>query len=481
MTELEKARLYEEERWADILPEERPGFHLSPYMGWLNDPNGFSQYKGEYHLFYQYNPYDTHWDTMHWGHVRSADLIRWEYLPAALAPDKEYDKSGCFSGSAIQLPDGRHMLMYTGVKGPKQTQCVAYGDGMNYVKSPLNPVLSPLSIPGGCYQDDFRDPKLWRELDELYAVAVTRDPKNGGAVQLFRSVDGERWKWVSLLDASREELGRMWECPDFFPLGDKRILLVSAIELNGSKEPLCIEGNHSLALVGGYDIFERKFKREKVMLLDCGTDFYAPQTLDARDGRRILIGWVQDPRKSYCKPEGLKWYGTLSIPRELTMKGEELIQTPVRELESYRTKPVTCNSFYLNGCLTMRGLSGRQVDMEVQFRPDPDCEGFEVVLAADADHDTRLIWERSTGKLTLDRSRAGMPEGVQLQCGVQMPLRNRTLEMRILLDRTTVEVFVDGGRQVMSSLIYTPTTAEGIGFISHGIGLLDVKKYDIVV
>lgn len=481
MTELEKARLYEEEHWADILPEERPGFHLSPYMGWLNDPNGFSRYKGEYHLFYQYNPYDTRWDSMHWGHVRSADLIRWEYLPAALAPDKDYDKNGCFSGSAIQLPDGRHMLMYTGVNGPKQTQCVAFGDGMDYEKSQRNPVLSPLSIPGGCYQDDFRDPKLWRELDEMYAVAATRDPENGGAAQLFHSVDGERWKWVSLLDASREELGIMWECPDFFPLGEKRVLLVSAAGMNGNMGPLYLEGNHSLALVGSYDIVRRRFEREKVLRMDYGTDFYAPQTLGTRDGRRILMGWVQNPLKSNCKPEGLKWYGTLSIPRELSMADGELIQMPVRELEGYRTKPVICNNFYLNGSLTMRGLSGRQVDMEVRFQPDPDCEGFEVVLAADADHDTRLIWERSTGTLTLDRSRAGMSEEVQQRCSVQVPLRNRTLEMRILLDRTTIEVFVDGGRQVMSSLLYTPVTADGIGFISHGVGLLDVKKYNIVV
>ena len=112
---LEKARKYEDEQGKQIKAEDRPAFHVSPYVGWMNDPNGFSYYQGEYHLFYQYNPYDTHWDSMHWGHVVSKDLLHWEYLPAALAPDEDYDKMGCFSGSAIELDDGRQLLMYTAV------------------------------------------------------------------------------------------------------------------------------------------------------------------------------------------------------------------------------------------------------------------------------------------------------------------------------------------------------------------------------
>ena len=112
---LEKARKYEFTQGQQIKAEDRPAFHITPYVGWMNDPNGFSCYKGEYHLFYQYNPYNTHWDSMHWGHVVSKDLLHWDYLPAALAPDQDYDKVGCFSGSAIELEDGRQLLMYTAV------------------------------------------------------------------------------------------------------------------------------------------------------------------------------------------------------------------------------------------------------------------------------------------------------------------------------------------------------------------------------
>ena len=108
---LRDARRYEEVFEQMIMPEERPAFHLSSRVGWMNDPNGFSWYKGEYHLFYQYHPYDSHWGPMHWGHAVSTDLLHWKYLPAVLAPDKPYDRDGCFSGGALTMKDGTHMLM----------------------------------------------------------------------------------------------------------------------------------------------------------------------------------------------------------------------------------------------------------------------------------------------------------------------------------------------------------------------------------
>ena len=140
---LRDARRYEEARERQIKDEPRPAFHLSTRVGWLNDPNGFSYYNGEYHLFYQYHPYNSHWGPMHWGHAVSSDLLHWRYLPAALAPDTDYDRDGCFSGSAVSLDDGRQMLMYTGVVKETQPdgsarevqrQCIAIGDGIEYEK-----------------------------------------------------------------------------------------------------------------------------------------------------------------------------------------------------------------------------------------------------------------------------------------------------------------------------------------------------------
>ena len=140
---LQQARSFETQYAAFIPDAERPAFHVTGAIGWINDPNGFSCYKGEYHLFFQYHPYSTEWGPMHWGHVKTRDFIRWERLPAAIAPDTDADRDGCFSGSAVELPDGRQMLMYTGVYRVRrpdgrmeefQQQCVAFGDGVDYEK-----------------------------------------------------------------------------------------------------------------------------------------------------------------------------------------------------------------------------------------------------------------------------------------------------------------------------------------------------------
>ena len=135
---LQKARDFEQEYMPYALSEQ-PKFHVTGGIGWINDPNGFSVYRGEYHLFFQYYPYDTKWGPMHWGHVKTTDFIRWQRLPTAMAPDQEYDRDGCYSGSAIELPDGRQLLLYTGgraVRRPDgmvdgyQTKWAARGGGV---------------------------------------------------------------------------------------------------------------------------------------------------------------------------------------------------------------------------------------------------------------------------------------------------------------------------------------------------------------
>ena len=171
---LQKARDFELQYGSFIPAEQRPAFHATPTIGWMNDPNGFSLYQGEYHLFYLYHPYSNEWGPMHWGHLKTKDFIRWERLPAAMAPDQSYDASGCFSGSAIELPDGRQLLLYTGVQRSHneegfiqdiQAQCVAIGDGVDYEKYGENPVLGAADLPEGGSSIDFRDPKIWQEAD----------------------------------------------------------------------------------------------------------------------------------------------------------------------------------------------------------------------------------------------------------------------------------------------------------------------------
>lgn len=274
---LREARTYEEAAEKRIAGKDRPGFHLSVRTGWMNDPNGFSFYNGKYHMFYQYYPYACKWGPMHWGHAVSDDLLHWAYLPAALAPDEAYDRDGCFSGSAISLEDDRHLLMYTGV---------------DYEKYAHNPVLTKRDLPEGCSERDFRDPKIWKKPDGIYrCVAGNLDADKSGQILLFASEDGFSWHFVKVLAANRGRFGKMWECPDFFMLDGKGVLLTSPQDML----PQGFEyhnGNGTLCLIGAYDDNADEFTEERDQAIDYGIDFYAPQTILTPDGRlklRIIL------------------------------------------------------------------------------------------------------------------------------------------------------------------------------------------------
>lgn len=488
-TKLNEARIYEEKCGAEISPLERPLFHITPTVGWMNDPNGFSFYQGEYHLFYQYYPYDLHWNAPYWGHLKSRDFIKWERLPAALAPDRDYDGQGVFSGSAVEMSDGRHLLMYTGVQGKDQTpechqtQCMAVGDGVNYEKYEKNPVITTEEIPEECFAKDFRDPKIWRDPEDgcYYAVVGLRVADGSGAIPLFSSKDGFQWKYVTVLDYCRNQYGRMWECPDFFSLGEKYLLIISPQEMLARGIEFH-NGNEVICLVGDYDRKSHSFAREKIIAVDYGLDFYAPQTLETQDGRRILIAWMQAWESSRFCPEGAKWNGMYTIPRELSYSDGRLIQKPVRELENYRGEAVIYREVEAQGCVELPGISGRVLDMTVEFRPkDGECvENFTVYLAQSQEYEVSVIYDSRKNTLCVDRTKSGYP--YDIVCRREAPVRNRggEIKLRIIMDRFSVEIFVNEGEQVMSSVVYTPQSAEGISFEVSGKGWLNVEKYEIL-
>lgn len=321
---LEKARDYELSAEKKILKEERPEFHLSPRCGWMNDPNGFSCYKGKYHLFYQYYPYEAKWGPMHWGHAVSKDLMHWEYLPCALAPDQEYDKDGCFSGCAIELSDGKQMLLYTGVTQADvlQVQCIATGDGTHYEKWDRNPVIGSEHLPEGFCKQDFRDPKLIKTEDGYGLVVAARGPDQCGYLLYYESKDGFSYDRPFVLLKNEEQPGKMWECPDLFELDGWDILLVSPMD------------HAPEALIGRFDRKTKRFYLKRRQLLDKGSDFYAPQTVLTPDGRRILIGWMQNWSTVSRFDPSMKWVGQMTLPRELHMEGEKLVQRIPAELQS---------------------------------------------------------------------------------------------------------------------------------------------------
>ena len=335
--ELQAARNYEKEKETLIRPEERPYFHLSARVGWMNDPNGFSYYNGKYHLFYQYHPYDSLWGPMHWGHAVTEDLIHWEYLPCAMAPDTGPDQDGCFSGSAVALPDGRHMLMYTGIVKEeadggtvtRQTQNLAFGDGISYRKYDRNPVLTQEDLPEGGSPFAFRDPRVWKANDGTYRALCANDNENGGGqMLLFRSDDALHWSFVKTFARNGGRIGKMWECPDFFNLDGQYVLLGSSQDML----PKGFEyhnGNGTFYMFGDYDAETETFYERSNHAIDYGIDFYAPQTVLTPDGRRIMIGWMQNWDTCNLHVKSTPWFGQMSLPRELRVRNGILYQTPV--------------------------------------------------------------------------------------------------------------------------------------------------------
>ena len=485
---LEKARKYEDEQGKQIKAEDRPAFHVSPYVGWMNDPNGFSYYQGEYHLFYQYNPYDTHWNSMHWGHVVSKDLLHWKYLPAALAPDEDYDKIGCFSGSAIELEDGRQLLLYTAVNQETmedgtvrdiQTQAVAVGDGKDYKKYEKNPVLTAKDLPEGASKVDFRDPKIWKGKDgNFYCVIGSRPADGSGQILLYRSENGFDWKFVSILAENKKRFGKMWECPDFYPLDGKQVLMISPQEMEAEGLEFH-NGNNTAFLIGNYDKEKLKFTREKVQCVDYGLDFYAPQTMGTEDGRRILIGWMQS-WDNPMYPDTQRYSGMMTIPRELSMKDGRICQMPVRELENYRSNVISYDNVCIHEETELKGISGRSIDLQIALKGN-EYGKFRIKLAADEKHYSEIIYDRDEKTLTFDRTHSGFKKDTISTRSMYVSDKKDVINLRILVDRFSVEIFVNDGEQVMTSLIYTPVDASGICFASNGKTYLDVTKYDIEV
>ena len=488
---LQKARDFEK-KYLPYTASEQPLFHLTGGIGWINDPNGFSPYKGEYHLFFQYYPYNTKWGPMHWGHVKTKDFIRWERLPAALAPDTDYDRDGCFSGSSVELPDGRQLLMYTGVRNIRrrngkidsfQTQCVAIGDGTDYEKLESNPVIGAGLLPEGGSEHDFRDPKIWREGDMFYAVIGNRCADGSGTILLYQSKDALNWEYVSVLAACHNQYGRMWECPDFFPLDGKHVLLVSPQEMAA----IGLEfhpGNANVALIGKYDRKAHHLNREYVQAIDYGLDFYAPQTLLTEDGRRVMIAWMQNWETSSSILQELRFMGQMTLPRELSVRNGRLFQNPVRELESCRGIKIDYHNVLINGEASLRGISGRCMDMTVTVRPGNDrniYKWFRLYVAKDGENFTMIRYRPDIGTLKVDRTHSGFPHDIVNIREFPVRQKDGEIKIRVVMDRYSMELFVNDGEQAASFVLYTPQEANAVSFSSDGSVLVDVEKYDLEI
>lgn len=462
----------------------RLGYHIMAPANWINDPNGLVQYKGEYHVFYQHHPYDENWGPMHWGHVKSKDLVHWEHLPIALAPTEAYEKDGCFSGSAVD-DNGILTLIYTGniwVDREKdildQSQCIATStDGVHFTKEAGNPVIAKHPEEGSGH---FRDPKVWKHEDHWYMVLGTRK-EDTGKVVLYKSKDLRQWEYLGVLAESNGTEGYMWECPDFFELGGKHVLLFSpqGIAAEGEKYQNLFQTGY---IVGDFNYDTLEFSRGEFTELDYGHDFYAVQTLLDDQGRRIAISWM-DMWESPMPTKEHGWAGALTLPRELTLTNDgKLAMNPVSELAMLREKSINLSIDKLDSEIMDTGIREELLEIKVEFSlKDVTADEFGLKLRCNEEgtEETVVGFDVGSSKLFIDREKSG--KGVSGIRKSKVELKSDTLSLHLYLDRSSLEVFSNDGLNVLTSRIYPQTSSLGLQFYAKNgaVRIKDLKVWKL--
>ncbi|CAH2243062.1 sucrose-6-phosphate hydrolase-like [Pararge aegeria] len=427
---------YIENKKKEVNPRFRPLYHVAPPVGWMNDPNGFSFHNGEFHLFYQFYPYDSVWGPMHWGHVSSPDLVHWKQLPTALLPEKEQ----CFSGSAISQENGL-TLMYTGRVAIdvepyfNETQYLAFSDdGINFYKYDGNPVLS--RAPNG--SPDFRDPKIWMYEDYYYVVIGSQTTDKRGRVLLYKSSDMKSWNFLSVLGESNGDMGYMWECPDFFELDGKFVLLMSpqGLEPQGDR----YKNTHQTGyIIGNFNYDTNEFEQEVAFQeIDFGHDFYAATTTEV-NGKRYLIGWFSMWDEPH--PEDVDgWAGMATLVRELRIVGSRITMQPVEEIVTLRNQIVLDSDIEPNQILVFGKAVELIINSDINQKVDLLLEGRKGGSKA------WLRWDPETRKVTIDR---GSGDIRQVEW-----YPNGSIHWQIFLDTSSLELFCGEGEVVFSSRVY---------------------------
>lgn len=400
----------------------RPQFHFSAKRGWLNDPNGLVFYRGEYHLFFQHNPYGWNWGNMHWGHAVSRDLVHWEEKPEALYPDA---MGPMFSGGAVvdwkntsgfgKKGEPPMVLFYTAAGNPT-VQGLAYSTdkGKTFTKYDGNPIVTQIT-------DGNRDPKvIWHEPSQRWVMTLyvgfdeTKDGKKTTrhTIHFLTSTDLKTWKVVSQSEG-------FFECPEFFEI---------ALDGDPKKKKWVLTGASSEYSVGSFD--GEKFTPETRKIPGHrGKGFYAAQTfsdIPERDGRRIIIGWMQAP--SPGMPFNQSMSLTISLGLISTPDGPRLTWEPVKEVESLRGKKLRQTSSKANDRLyDFSALKSDQVELRAAFQPAADTEVKINVRGVP------IVYNAAKQELVVNGHRA------------PAPLRNGRQELRIFADRTVFEVFASDG------------------------------------
>lgn len=418
----------------------RPQLHFTAPYHWINDPNGLIYYQGYYHVFYQHFPYACHWGTMHWGHAITKDFITYQHLPIALYPSKDYDRNGCFSGSAIEV-DGKMYLYYTAIRYAKENPeyiHVQYGDddlrasqalligedGIHFDndknKQQIIPVIKEAFI--GDYRHT-RDPKVWKKKDGKYAMVigskVASQKDYCGKALFFESEDAKHFTYKN--SYGDDSIGNMWECPDIFQVDNQYIMIFSPENTDNPPKPV------SNARYTPIDFDEDTltiYSHGDVPYLDYGLDFYAPQTFLSKDNERLLLGWLR-MREPIDNEE---WIGMYTMPRILKYKHGHLYQ------------------YLLPAIDTLFDKEG-SIDFSQPFKLVADLHeksvlnlgGFCIDIQDDYLHINRESVSIQAEKVCND---------------VISPKLNGEYHIELYYDHHVFEIFINGGKYVMSQVVY---------------------------
>lgn len=436
----------------------RPIYHFLAPANWMNDPNGPIFFKGYYHMYYQHNPYGDDWGHMHWGHARSRDLVFWKHLPVALWPSKEAGEDHVFSGCMTTNNKGEGLAIYTSIGRGKsasdsaeQWAAVADDNLNTFEKHAANPILSE-KLHGNVKVYDWRDPFIFRERGQTFLVCGgnLNHAKGGEAVVLlYRAENDEltQWKYLGVLFKHPDASVKNIECPNFFKLDGRWVLIVSP---------------HGLVeyFTGTFDPANGKFTAENRGLMDDSQNYYAPNCLEDPQGRRVLWGWVRGFKG------GRGWNGCLTLPRLVTMGSDGLLrQSPAPELEKLRGRVFAGTDTKLNNETNyLQNLSGSALELDVEIEPgDAKRVGCFVRCSADAKQSIPISFDGAQLEV------AGTKGTFSLEPG------EKTLRLRVFLDHSVMEVYANG-RVCFTKVIYPDQSDLGIGLFAAG-GSATLKSF----
>ncbi|GAB3418052.1 hypothetical protein GCM10027435_17510 [Haloparvum alkalitolerans] len=455
----------------------RTSYHLSPPANWLNDPNGCLYYDGQYHVFYQYNPGGPYHETIHWGHFVSDDLLTWRDVPVALAPDPGGpDRDGCWSGCAF-VTDEAHAgwrtdapagdgsdvrVLYTGGREGWQLPCLGSavdGDLSRFETDPANPVIDdpPAALDvltTDHWNGEFRDHCVWVADGWWYQLVGAGLEDVGGAVVCYRSRDCREWEYLGpSLVGDWESPGTVWECPELLRFADGDLLHVSNYE-------------DVVGFVGEWDEETGTFEREATEVLDPG-EFYAPQSLEAPDGRTLMFGWIKEAR-TLRRQWDAGWSGLMSLPREVSVENGDVRQRPAREVRDLREATLFDGTVTVTDGRELLDAEGDALEIEATVDPDAaDAVGVVVRLSPDGAESTQL--KLVDGRLVLDRTGSSLDREVN-DHPVSVPVDDleTPLDLRVFVDGSVVEAFVNGRRCLTGRIYPTRHDATGVGLLADG-------------